>query len=102
MGCIWNGMAYRKTCFWPRGGTKRFGWRGRRGSCAGFFLITGFMWGVVGPAGLVAVFTVWNLGKAFLVSLMVSGDANRKLGSTSGVGELHDFDIWSWRQGITV
>ena len=91
MGWIWNRKAYRKTCFWPRGGMKRFGWRGRRGSCAGFFLICGFIWGVVGPAGLIAVFTVWNVGKAFLVSLMVSGDTRRMLEPTSGVRELLDF-----------
>ena len=46
------------------------------------------MWGVVGPAGLVVVLTVWNLGKAFLVSLMVSSDMSRELEATSGVGEL--------------
>ena len=30
-------MAYRKISFWPRGGVKRSGRRGRRGSGEGFF-----------------------------------------------------------------
>ena len=46
---------YRNTCFWPRGGRKRSGSKGRRGSWEGFFLRAGFRFTIVEAAFLTIV-----------------------------------------------
>ena len=46
---------YRKTCFWPRGGRKRSGSKGRKGSWEGFFLRAGFRFIIVEAAFLTIV-----------------------------------------------